>query len=60
MLKSRGHSFAELRSRPHGIVFDPLAPGSFFAEQIQTPDRRVHCCPPGFADAIERAERIFR
>lgn len=60
MLKSRGHSLEELRESPHGIVFAPPTPGSFFERQIQTPDRRVDCCPPGFADAIERAERIFR
>jgi len=40
-------------------VLPPLEPGRFFAEQIQTADGRVECCPPAFAAALERAERIF-
>jgi len=59
MLKTRGHSLAELRANPHGIVFEPLTPGRFYAQQLQTPDHKVDCCPPAFGDALERAERIF-
>jgi anaerobic selenocysteine-containing dehydrogenase len=59
MLRSRGHSLAELRQSEGGLVFDPLTPGRFYAEQLQTADGRVDCCPPAFADALIRAERIF-
>ncbi len=59
MLKTRGHSLEELRASSHGLVFEPLAPGRFYEKQIQTPDRKVDCCPTAFAEALERAERIF-
>ena len=59
MLKSRGHSLAEVRANPHGVVFDPPAPGRFYRDWLQTPDKRVECCPPAFAEALERAEQIF-
>ncbi|MEX2209045.1 MAG: molybdopterin-dependent oxidoreductase [Myxococcota bacterium] len=59
MLKTRGHSLAELRANPHGITFEPLTPGSFFEKQVQTKDGKVDCCPPAFGEALERAERIF-
>jgi anaerobic selenocysteine-containing dehydrogenase len=59
MLKTRGHSLEALRASPHGLVFEPLTPGQFYAKQLQTADRKVDCCPPAFAEALERAERIF-
>jgi anaerobic selenocysteine-containing dehydrogenase len=59
MLKTRGHSLAELRASPHGITFEPLTPGLFFEKQVQTKDGKVDCCPPAFGEALERAERIF-
>lgn len=34
-------------------------PGSFFDLQVQTPDGRIDCCPPVFAEAIERCRRLF-
>jgi anaerobic selenocysteine-containing dehydrogenase len=34
-------------------------PGSFFELQVQTPDGRIDCCPPVFAEAIERCHRLF-
>ena len=61
MLGSRGLSLAELRARPHGVAFeDGLEPGSFYEEHIQTPDRRVDCCPQAFAPALAEAERIYQ
>ena len=61
MLGSRGLSLAELRERPHGVVFeDGLEPGSFYEAHIQTPDRRVDCCPEAFAPALAEAERIYQ
>lgn len=61
MLRSRGTSLDGLRATPHGVRFeDGLETGRFFAEHLQTADRRVDCCPPGFAAALERAETIYR
>jgi formate dehydrogenase len=59
MLRSRGHSLEELRAGGDPLVFDPLTPGRFFGEQLQTPDGKVDCCPPAFADALVRAEALF-
>ena len=35
------------------------APGEFFDRQVHTADGRVDCCPPSFAEAIERCHRLF-
>jgi anaerobic selenocysteine-containing dehydrogenase len=60
MLRSRGLTLDDLRKLPHGAVFeDGLDAGSFFDEHLQTPDHKVDCCPPAFADALARAEAIF-
>jgi len=60
MLRSRGLTLDELRKLPHGAAFeDGLDAGSFFDEHLQTPDHKVDCCPPAFADALLRAEAIF-
>jgi len=59
MLHARGHSLDDLRAGGQPLAFEPLTPGKFFAEQLQTGDGKVDCCPPAFADALERAERIF-
>ena len=59
MLKSTGHSLAEVREAGGVLALDPLEPGRFFTDQIQTDDARVDCCPPAFADALERAEEIY-
>ena len=34
-------------------------PGTFFADQVHTPDGRVDCCPPTFAEGIQRCHRLF-
>jgi anaerobic selenocysteine-containing dehydrogenase len=61
MLGGRGLTLDAVRAAPHGVVFeDGLEPGAFFAEHLQTEDRRVDCCPPAFAAALERSEAIFR
>jgi formate dehydrogenase len=59
MLKTRGHSLESLRATTNGLVFDPLTPGSFYEKQLQTKDGKVDCCPAAFADALDRAERLF-
>ncbi|MFI5316799.1 MAG: molybdopterin-dependent oxidoreductase [Myxococcota bacterium] len=58
MLHARGHSLDALRAGERPLVFEPLTPGRFFAEQVQTPDGKVDCCPRAFGDALARAERI--
>jgi anaerobic selenocysteine-containing dehydrogenase len=35
------------------------APGTFFEQQVQTSDGKVDCCPPVFAEAIDRSHRLF-
>jgi len=59
MLRTRGHSLDEVRASDPALRFEPLAPGRFFAAQLQTADGKVDCCPPAFADALARAEHIF-
>ncbi len=61
MMHTRGTSLDAVRAAPHGVVFeDGLEPGEFFDRHLQTDDGRVDCCPAAFADALERAEAIFR
>jgi len=56
--------------RGSGLQLDALAdgvarvlptpePGSFFDAQVHTADGRIDCCPPVFADAIDRCHRLF-
>jgi formate dehydrogenase len=60
MLHTRGSSLAAVREAPHGVRFeDGMEPGGFFERHLQTPDRKVDCCPEAFAEALERAETIF-
>lgn len=59
MLADRGLSLEALRAEPQGVAFGELDPGRFHSEHLQTPDRRVDCCPPGFREAIERCGEIF-
>lgn len=58
MLKSRGHSFDELRAR-EVIDFGPLEAGRFYDEFLQTADRRVDCCPEVLRPAIARMRTLF-
>ena len=61
MLRGRGLSLDAVRAAPHGTVaFGGLETGRFYSDHLQTPDRKVDCCPVGFVDAQERAEAIFR
>lgn len=50
---------SELRATGDVAVFDAPAPGSFYDLQVQTPDGLVDCCPPAFAEAIDRCEAFF-
>jgi anaerobic selenocysteine-containing dehydrogenase len=56
MLRSRGHSLEEVRAEPHGLLLDALGVTDFYANHLQTPDKKVDCCPPEFAEALERVE----
>ncbi len=57
MLRSRGHSFAELKAEQI-IALERSSPEELLA-RVQHDDQRVDCCPPIFADAIERMAHIF-
>jgi anaerobic selenocysteine-containing dehydrogenase len=59
MLHSRGLSLEKVRAKPHGIAFEPLTPGRFFADHLQTDDGKVDCCPPDFEDAFVRCAEQF-
>jgi anaerobic selenocysteine-containing dehydrogenase len=60
MLADRELRLDDVRAEPHGIVFEEgLSPGEFYSRHLQTDDRKVDCCPPGFAPALERAAEIF-
>lgn len=60
MLAHSGLSVEALAGAPSGTaVLPPVEPGRFFDDWIQTEDKRVDCCPPLFADALERVEQIF-
>jgi anaerobic selenocysteine-containing dehydrogenase len=48
-----------LREHPRGVILPRPEPGSFYAHHLQSADRKVDCCPPAFAEALERAEQIF-
>lgn len=60
MLAASELSLARLRDAPHGLRLAPLAPGRFYDDVIQTPDRRVDCCPPVIEPALARCEGILR
>lgn len=53
-------SIEKLQANPqHTAVLPPLQPGRFYQDWIQTDDKLVDCCPPIFAEAIQRAQQIF-
>lgn len=57
--KGSGVELADLRAGGEVVVLDKPEPGTFFEHQVQTVDGRVDCCPPAFADAIERCADLF-
>lgn len=58
MLRSRGHSMAELR-RDEIIAFERSRPEELYERYLQTDDQQVDCCPAVFADAQRRMAEIF-
>jgi anaerobic selenocysteine-containing dehydrogenase len=60
MLARSGLSIERLRQSEHGTAVLPEPePGRFYSDWIQTRDKRVDCCPPLFAEALERCDAIF-
>jgi len=60
MLATSDLTLERLRSAPHGVAeLPPPEPGHFYDTWIQTDDQRVDCCPPIFAEPIDRARDIF-
>ena len=57
MLRSRGHSFADLK-REQVIALERSDPDELFS-RIQHDDQSIDCCPEVFVDAIERMEKLF-
>ena len=57
--KGAGVELDELKDSDQVVVLDAPSPGRFFDDQVQTADGRIDCCPPSFAEAIERCHRLF-
>lgn len=57
--KGSGVSLETLQDSDPVAVLDPPTPGSFMDDQVTTVDGRIDCCPPAFADAIERCRDLF-
>jgi anaerobic selenocysteine-containing dehydrogenase len=61
MLSYAELSIDKLKALPRGTAVLPKSvPGRFFSDWIQTPDKKIDCCPGIFTEAIETAERIFQ
>jgi len=58
MLRSRGHSMAELRQEDI-LVFEPVPAEDLFERFVQHDDGQVDCCPAAFDDARERMAKLF-
>jgi anaerobic selenocysteine-containing dehydrogenase len=58
MLRSRGHSMAELR-RDQIIAFERSKPEDFFDRYLQREDARVDCCPEILERGFPRMAAIF-
>jgi anaerobic selenocysteine-containing dehydrogenase len=53
-------SIAKLREMPHQTALLPQTPrDAVYTHLIMTADKKVDCCPPLFASALERCESIF-
>jgi anaerobic selenocysteine-containing dehydrogenase len=57
--RGAGIDFVALQASGEVHVLPAPTPGSFYERQVQTPDALVDCCPPIFAEAIERCRRLF-
>ncbi|MCU1502003.1 MAG: hypothetical protein JWM12_1357, partial [Ilumatobacteraceae bacterium] len=59
MLARQGIDLADLAHGDPVAVLAAPAPGRFYADQVQTDDGRVDCCPAVFGPAIGRCAAIF-
>lgn len=60
MLSASGLDRKQLLAAPSGTAALPApATGKFYEQWIQTPDKKVDCCPAFFAEALVDAHRLF-
>ncbi len=59
LAKGSGLALDDLQADGVAHLLPRPEPGTFFDAQVHTTDGLVDCCPPGFADAIERCGRLF-
>ncbi|AUM12112.1 molybdopterin-containing oxidoreductase family protein [Ketobacter alkanivorans] len=60
MLRYAELDIEQLKAAPcHTATLPPIPTGRFYRDWLQTDDKRVDCCPPLFADAIQQAHRLF-
>ena len=60
MLGYAGLSLEKLKAAPcHSVTLPDIPTGRFYSDWLQTEDKKVDCCPPLFAEAIEQAQSIF-
>lgn len=57
--RGSGLVWDELVAEPGPRVLPVPEPGTFFERQVHTDDGRIDCCPPVFAEALDRAHRLF-
>lgn len=60
MMRHVSLTVSALRDAPQQVAVLPnVGPGRLYSDWLQTPDRKVDCCPPLFAEAIQRAHALF-
>jgi len=60
MLRYAELSLDDVRNAPHRtVVLPPIPTGRFYSDWLQTESKKVDCCPPLFAEALQRAHIIF-
>ena len=59
LAKGSGVELSDLQPNGGVRVLPSPTPGSFYDEQVHTTSGRIDCCPPAFADAIERCHTFF-
>ncbi len=57
--RGSGLALADLQADSSPRVLAAPEPGTFFAAQVHTVDGLIDCCPPSFAEALDRSHRFF-
>ena len=57
--RGSGLSLGDLQHDHEPRELPPPLPGSFFSDQVHTVDGLIDCCPPSFAEALERSHVLF-